>query len=152
MPHAHPFVPMVLACELIENHGYQLRDGRVRIQLGSIDLLDGTPILDIKPYLPFADSLPEAKGGFAAVIPGKATEVLFSHCAEAQLEELEATMPTLRSFIIAVLRQDPRPAWRIREDDDKQYGMNLYDINIKWQFQDEAIIVIRIDKIETLNS
>ena len=139
-----PFRPNGIGMSAVENLGYQKHDGHIRIRIGSIDLLDGTPLLDIKPYLPWADSLPEATSGFASQAPGKATPVIFSDSAESRLRELSISMPDLRRFIIALLQQDPRPAWRVRKHDAKQYGMILRDLNIKWHHQQNGILVTRI--------
>ena len=70
---------------------------------------------------------------------------MFSLDAEQDLNELEHDYPELRAFISSVLQQDPRPAWRKKDIDDKRYGMTLYDLNIKWQIQENQIHVLSIN-------
>lgn len=108
-----------------------------------IDLLDNTPIIDIKPYIPYADSLPDAHGGFAVQAPAQQLEVMFSEVALDQLRQ--ATEPDLKPLIIGVLQQDPRPAYKRHKADKKIYAMNLYHYNIRFQICQEICTVIEID-------
>jgi len=71
--------------------------------------------------------------------------VTFSAAADEALALLAAAYPDLRQLVTAVLEQDPRPAWRQRDPDDKQYGMNLYDLNIKWRVYPDRLEVVRIE-------
>lgn len=140
------FRPNSIGMSVVENLGWQQRGNTLVLTVGGIDLLDGTPVLDIKPYLPYADHVEEATGGYAEQAPGNAFAVSFSPEAEAFLAALPLRYPGLRELIVSVLAQDPRPAWRHRDQDDKQYGMSLYDLNIKWRMQDEGAVVVRIEQ------
>ena len=106
-----------------------------------IDIVDETPILDIKPYVVYADSIADAQSGFANEQPGSQRPISFSASATQALTASAADYPRLKDFIVAVLQQDPRPAWRVQANDDKQYGMKLYEFNIKWQFSGDKIEV-----------
>lgn len=141
-----PFRPNAIGMSVVELLDIGEKEGQLVINVAGIDLLDGTPILDIKPYLPYADSIEDAAGGFAESPPGSEMAVQFSVEAERSLDSLEADYPELRHFITAILRQDPRPAWRVKEQDEKRYGMSLFDLNIKWELTQEAITVISINK------
>ena len=123
-----------MGLSLVEFHGIIQRNGKLFLSLSNIDLVDGTPILDIKPYIPYADSIPEAKAGFAQVAPEIDTLVI-SEQAPFQLKSLNRQYPNLKQFIIEVLQQDPRPAYKKAKPDDKVYAMHLSDFNIKWQCQ-----------------
>jgi hypothetical protein len=120
------------------------RDG-VILELGSLDLVDGTPIVDIKPYLPFAESQPQARAGFAQLAPDADMPVRFSALAEQQLTTQQHIHPNLRRFITQVLAQDPRPAYRKGEDDTKVYAARLLEFNVKWQVIDGQTEVISLD-------
>ena len=146
-----PFRPNPIGLSVVENLGVELSAGRSVIKVGGIDVLDGTPVLDIKPYLPYADSLPDATAGFAAQRPGRSISVKYSDAALESLAALKARYPDLEAFIRSVLQQDPRPAWRVREDDEKQYGMSLYDLNIKWRQSEESISVLSIERLAEEN-
>ncbi len=116
-------------------------DNGVRLYLAGADLLDGTPILDIKPYLAYADALPEASNGYADD-GGQPLPVRFSAEAEAQLLALQARHPRLRSLIAEILAQDPRPGYA--DDPTRRYGMALYDLNILWCCDAAGALVISI--------
>ena len=142
-----PFRPNSLGLSVVENLGSRWEDKQLLLDVGGIDLLDGTPILDIKPYIPYADALPDAQGGYAKEEPAKAHRVRFSESALDSLSGQEERHPGLKGLIEALLIQDPRPAWRVKQDDDKQYGMALYDLNIKWRIKGDRVTVTAIQEV-----
>ena len=146
-----PFRPNPIGISVVENLGHSTRSGITTLKVGGIDLLDGTPILDIKPYIPYADSISGASGGYAKEQPDNTLSVQFSPTAEEQLLKLRGTYPQLKEFIRQILSQDPRPAWRAKENDDKQYGMSLYDLNIKWKSNNNGVLVLAINPGEADN-
>ena len=123
------------------------KDRSIYIKISGMDLLDGTPVLDIKPYIPYADSLPNANGGYASEKPEKRLSVEFSDYAEKKLRAFETERENLRPLIMQVLSLDPRPAWEINTPDPKQYGVALFDINIKFQVHGEAVIVTALHQL-----
>ena len=136
-----PFRPNSIGLSVVRNLGSAEVDGKLALRVGGIDIVDETPILDIKPYVTYADSIADAESGFANEQPGRQRTISFSASAMQDLTASAAEYPRLRDFIVAVLQQDPRPAWRVQANDDKQYGMTLYDFNIKWQFSGDKIEV-----------
>lgn len=114
----------------------------VRLTLRGIDFLDGTPVLDIKPYLAYADALPDATNGYADVGQTPLTVVL-SEVVEARLVEWRERFPLLRNLILEVLAQDPRPGYA--DDPEREYGMALYDFNIKWRCDGVRALVSAIE-------
>ncbi|MEQ4510145.1 tRNA (N6-threonylcarbamoyladenosine(37)-N6)-methyltransferase TrmO [Dickeya zeae] len=139
------FRPNPIGMSLVELKAVRTgRDG-VILELGSLDLVDGTPIVDIKPYLPFAESQPQARAGFAQLAPDADMPVRFSALAEQQLTTQQHIHPNLRRFITQVLAQDPRPAYRKGEDDTKVYAARLLEFNVKWQVIDGQTEVISLD-------
>jgi len=142
-----PNRPNTIGLSLVEFHGVIQREGKIYLSLSNIDLVDGTPIIDIKPYVPYADALPEAKAGFAQTAPEALLNINFSQHATSQLLELSSQYPHLHSFIIEVLQQDPRPAYKKLKTDNKIYAMHLSDFNIKWQCTLQSILVLSIDLI-----
>ena len=145
------FRPNGIGLSVVENLGWQQQGRQLLLRVGSIDLLDQTPILDIKPYIPYADSIPEARAGYAEEAPANIDKVEFCDNAERQLVDFETKYPRLRELIISVLVQDPRPAWRHKTPDEKQYGMSLYELNIKWRHNNEIIQVVEINQQKDLN-
>lgn len=143
-----PFRPNPIGLSVVRNLGYSNEQGRMELRVGGVDLLDHTPILDIKPYVPYADIVADASSGFAVERPGHELPVVFSDAANHMLDSLGAEGSSLRELIESVLHQDPRPAWRVKETDDKQYGMSLYHYNIKWRLTEGQIVVSEISPSE----
>lgn len=144
-----PFRPNPLGISVLEYIGHKSADGKTTIEVQGIDILDKTPVIDIKPYIPYADSINDARGGYADDPPGGDILINFTQEAEDQLLALKFTYPELREFIMQILCQDPRPAWRAKDTDQKQYGLALYDLNIRWKKVKNGVSVIAIRSIET---
>lgn len=138
------FRPNPLGLSLVRFCGLENVDGKIILNLGACDLVDGTPILDIKPYLPYADSLPAAKAGFAPAKPGPKLAVEFLADAQAQLRQYRAQYPDLEELITQVLACDPRPAY-MEDDPNRQFGVRLEGLNIRFVVNDGVAQVIAID-------
>ena len=110
-------------------------EGTVLIVSGA-DMKDGTPIYDIKPYLPYTDSHPDAVGGFAQPLSGYAIQVDFP------AELLEILPESKRAAAIAVLAQDPRPAYQ--EDPEREYGFNFAGYEIEFKVKGDKLTVFRV--------
>ncbi|MEY4588742.1 MAG: hypothetical protein RL497_818 [Pseudomonadota bacterium] len=104
----------------------------VVLTLGGVDILDGTPVLDIKPYLPYADALDHARNDWASEAPGVCA-VRFSVLASAQCVEFIEAYPRLRPLIEQVLAQDPRPSYQ-EFDGARVYVLRLWDVDVRWRF------------------
>jgi tRNA-Thr(GGU) m(6)t(6)A37 methyltransferase TsaA len=121
--------PNRLGLSLVELLAIDTRRG-VRLTLAGADLVSGTPVLDIKPYLPWAESRPEARAGFAPVAPPQLA-VAFNDEAAATLAE-RPDGDSLRTLIIQVLAQDPRPAYR-KGAEARTYGVRLRDVDVRFR-------------------
>lgn len=125
--------PIGLSCVEIDSIDFDAPDGPVLWVRGA-DLMNGTPIFDIKPYLPFADSHPEAKGGFTDQTKEQPSlSVEFS--AEIQQLYSSEKLEALRQ----VLSQDPRPHYQ--HDDNRVYGMDFGGKNIHFCLKNDKICV-----------
>jgi hypothetical protein len=107
------------------------------LHVSGADLMDGTPIYDIKPYLPYADSHPDARSGFA---PQAADTLLEVQCPQ---ELLEVLPPALRPSLTALLAHDPRPQYQ--HDPGRLYGMEYGGCEIKFRVTGRTAVVERID-------
>ncbi|MCG7199096.1 tRNA (N6-threonylcarbamoyladenosine(37)-N6)-methyltransferase TrmO [Marinobacter pelagius] len=133
-----PFRPNSLGLSVVRNEGLARRDGRLVLRISNHDLIEGTPILDIKPYLPFADSVPEASLGWADSPPTEKLAVVFLPEAERQLADLAPEdYPDFRALIEDVVSYDPRPSFRRGRDEERIYGAHLYDVNVRFRFVTE---------------
>ncbi|CAH9061737.1 tRNA (adenine(37)-N6)-methyltransferase [Pseudoalteromonas holothuriae] len=137
------FRPNGIGMSAVKLEGVEYKNGQLALLLSGIDLLDGTPIVDIKPYLPYSDAMTDASAGFADTRPETHMTVSFSEQAE-QFIAKQTQYPQLRAFIANVLKQDPRPAYKKQKQQTQFYGMSLYNFNIRWQVDGEHNQVIEI--------
>jgi len=129
-----PFRPnaLGLSCVRLEGIDYDCSDGPAIIVSG-VDMMDGTPIYDIKPYIPYADCRPEARGSFADVHAEDRLEVVFP-------EALLALVPAeRRETLLSALAQDPRPAYQ--RDPSRIYGLPYAGLDIKFSVADGILTV-----------
>ena len=126
------FRPNCIGMSVVKFIDIKQVDGITEITVQGIDLLDGTPIIDIKPYIPYADSVNSASSLMAHDAPDASLTVLFSAKAESNISQLKITSDVCQ-LIEQVLAQDPRPSYKQKKDDDKVYGIKLDKYNIKWQ-------------------
>lgn len=138
------FRPNAIGMSAVKLEGIEHKNNQFALLLSGIDLLDGTPILDIKPYLPYSDSMEGATAGFADTRPETLMSVEFSPQALSFISS-QKEHPDLKTFIANVLKQDPRPAYKKQKTGEQSYGMNLYDFNIRWQVNGEHNYVSHID-------
>ena len=118
----------------------RIETGRtVKIYCSGADLLDGTPVTDIKPYIPFVEAKPNARGGFAAERP----EQLDVKWAVNYAEELSVKDQEVISQSIA---QDPRPAYQ--NIPERIYVMNILDYEVKFQIQDKTAVIISVNTLQ----
>lgn len=143
------FRPNSIGMSAVKLDSIEYKNGKLALILSGIDLLDGTPVLDIKPYLPYSDSLEHASAGFADTRPFTDMEVAFSAEAESSLSNLP-NGAQFKRFIEQVLLQDPRPAYKADRDSTQSYGMTLDDFNIKWQVTENKNFVTEIKKAQQL--
>lgn len=110
-------------------------DGPVLLVAGA-DMMDGTPVFDVKPYVPYADSLPDAVGGFAVPGDGHRLDV---HCPQELLDALPADK---RAGLLAVLAADPRPGYQ--QDEERVYGLGFAGFNVRFRVAGDELTVCDI--------
>lgn len=130
--------PIGLSCVRLEGIRREPELGHV-LEVSGADLMDGTPILDIKPYLPYADCHPEALGGFAPT-GGAELEV---DCPPALLERLPEDKARA---LLGVLSCDPRPSYQ--HDPDRVYGMDFAGHNIRFSVSGSTLTVLSIEALK----
>lgn len=134
-----PFRPNAigLSCVRLEKIDFTSPDAPV-LHVAGADLMDGTPILDIKPYLPYADSIPNALGGFALQSKADILQVDFPN------ELLEKIPEEKRQALLRVLAQDPRPAYQA--DTERVYGFSFAGITIKFTVCENVLSVTAVQE------
>ncbi len=140
-----PFRPNPIGLSAVKLDEVRCTNGIVQLIVSGADLLDQTPILDIKPYLPYSDRLAEAEFSLAENYQALNIPVIFSDLAAKQSEKIESTsgLP-ITEQITEILRCDPRPAYQ--RSAEREYGIKLHDYNIRWSItENEAIFVHSIE-------
>ncbi len=127
--------PLGLSCVRLLEIRQDREQGPVLVVAGA-DLMDGTPIYDVKPYLPYADCKPDAVGGFAARPKGADLAV---DCSPALLDRVPEDK---RAALLAVLAQDPRPQYQ--DDPERVYGMAFAGLEVRFQVAGERLTVTEI--------
>lgn len=135
-----PFRPnhIGLSCVKLERIEYT-GEGPVLIVRGA-DLMDGTPILDVKPYLPYADSRPDAAGGFTDAVSARVLR------AEIPEELLRRVPEEKREPLREVLEQDPRPSYQ--DDPERVYGFGFAGMEVRFRASNGVLTVLDIQKEE----
>ena len=130
--------------------------GGIEIHLKGVDFLDQTPVLDIKPYIPYADAITQANSGWA-VDPIVRNPVKYSEVAENKVTALQTqNYPNLKKLITGLLELDPRPAFQKRQlspenplSHGTEYGFRVLDFDVKWKITDGIFYVYDIESIES---
>ena len=134
-----PFRPNNLGLSCVKLLGVEETEelGTV-LHVGGADLMDGTPIFDIKPYIPYADSHPEATGGFTDTAGDFLLQVVFP-------EELLAILPSdKRQAAVSVLSHDPRPSYQ--RQPDRVYGLTFAGFDIRFSVKENMLTVQAVEK------
>ena len=136
-----PFRPNPLGLTCVKLEGIELSGPQgPMLRVAGADLMDGTPIFDIKPYIPYADCHPEATGGFTDGIRYDRLAVDFPEAL------LDAIPPDKRQALIEVLAQDPRPGYRHGEA-SRRYGVAFAGYDVRFTVEGDALTVVEVDKL-----
>jgi tRNA-Thr(GGU) m(6)t(6)A37 methyltransferase TsaA len=128
----NPLGLSVVALEKIEI------DNGVRLHVRGVDLLDGTPVLDIKPYLPYADHIADARSGFAPDLPPR----LPVRWQAAALEQASHISAEFREMVEDILAYDPRPAYQ--DEPDRVYGVRIGRANVRFRIAADAVEIVQL--------
>ncbi len=129
-----PYRPNALGLSCVELSGIENGD----ILVKGADLLDGTPIFDIKPYLPYVDAHPEARGGFTEQTAAYALEV---QCPQPLLDKLPENK---RAALLGVLKNDPRPAYQ--RDETRRYGVDFAGFDVRFHVKGQLLTVCELEE------
>ena len=136
-----PYRPNPLGLSCVRLLGVELSTPRGPVlRVAGADLMDGTPIYDIKPYLPSVDSHPDAKGGFTADIDYPQLRVDFPRPLLDRIPEAK------RAALDEVLAQDPRPGYR-HDGDGKRYGVRFAGFDVRFVVDGETLHVVEVEAL-----
>jgi tRNA-Thr(GGU) m(6)t(6)A37 methyltransferase TsaA len=139
-----PYRPNPIGLSAVAHHGLSRHADGLALEVSGVDLLDGTPVLDIKPYVPYADALPQAASGFARKEPARRFAVRLTEQAAAAVAARDPHGALgLARLIEQVIAQDPRPGYMERYPERRHFGLRLYDCDIRWRLDGDTAIVER---------
>ena len=131
-----PFRPNPLGLSVVAIDRIEEVDSGSVIHVKGVDLVDGTPVLDIKPYIPYSDAYPEAESGYVTGIPPKLAVKWMVERPEARLARL----------IEMTLANDPRPAYQ--KDSERTYGCMIENVNVSWMVKEEEIEITSLEMLD----
>ncbi len=136
--------PNPIGLSVVKLAGIEKRGDGISLILEGVDLVDGTPVLDIKPYIPDVDAISDAQTGYAQQAPEARFNVIFTPQAEQQCYRFTERWPDLKRLIVEVLSLDPRPAYLSEKSGNRQFAIRLYQLDVQWR-------VLEINLIEVLS-
>ena len=142
------FRPNPIGLSVVELKSIERMGDRIILNIVGGDFLDLTPVLDIKPYIPYADSIDAVKAGYATEKPVIKFKVSFTEKAEKEIKRVKDKYPQLKNIIIDILQLDPRPAYQDKKQIKKEFAIRLYDYDMKWHVDDESVIVTSLDLLD----
>lgn len=145
-----PFRPNPIGLSAVKLDGIEAGKGGIELHLSGVDLLDKTPVLDIKPYIGYADSIQNSHGSFADNKPEKMHDVVFSEQADEYCQFRGEDHPELKQMITQVLETDPRPAFYRKYEAslaDREFAVYILDFELRWIVQNDQILVTSLNQI-----
>lgn len=134
-----PFRPNSLGLSSVVLNGVEKRDGTIVLRVSGIDLVDNTPIYDVKPYIPYADCHTDATGSYADLHALDGVEVLFP-------DELLSLIPAdKREALIETLKDDPRPSYK--DDGERVYTMSFGGFDVSFNVKEGILTVVEVKKL-----
>ncbi|MBQ7545708.1 MAG: tRNA (N6-threonylcarbamoyladenosine(37)-N6)-methyltransferase TrmO [Clostridia bacterium] len=136
-----PYRPNPLGLSCVQLDRIEQIDNGPQLIVSGVDLLDNTPIYDIKPYIPYADCYPDASAGY--------TQDTSRYCLTVDVpQELLARLPQeKREAVVCCLAEDPRPSYQ--DDPDRIYSMRFMDFDVRFRVQNGTLTVIAVDDYNT---
>ena len=148
------FRPNGLGISVVKLISVDTQKNKTSLRIACPDLLDGTPIFDIKPYIEYSDSVKNAQCSFAKDTPVAKLSVKFTSQSLINLAHLKTEYEEdIEQLITETLSLDPRPAYhQAQKNHDREYGILLYDFNVRWRATADCAEVLSIQKITGLEN
>ena len=147
-----PYRPNPVSLSVFKLVAITRRAGKLYLDVTGTDLVDGTPIIDIKPYLPYADSVTDAQAGYVDLIPKPQLDVEFHPKAEEQCLSVVIDEPTavenlnveqLKCLITELIQLDPRPAYKAGHT-QREFGLSVFGLNVRFAVTDQTATVLSV--------
>ncbi len=146
-----PFRPNPIGLSVVRLDAVRRKKGELFLDVSAIDMVDGTPVIDIKPYVPYSDSIADAVSGYAAGEPDRCLDVEFAKPARDKLADWGRNENgELETLIVKMLRTDPRPAYYSQKHYDAEFSFKIFDVEVKWEVSDNRARVTDIVPLKGL--
>lgn len=132
-----PFHPNSIGLSSVRLVKIEYTDKGPHLHVSGIDMADGTPIYDIKPYIPFVDSHPGARGGFVDAVPWQELTV---EDPEKRIEK-SSLSDTQKTALLKTLKEDPRPKFDLKPESDRIYGFYFADLDVRFTVNGNVLTV-----------
>lgn len=142
------FRPNPIGLSVVELKNIERVDNKIILNIIGGDFLDLTPVLDIKPYIPYADSVATLQAGYAIEKPKIKFNVNFTAEAKSEIRDVQDKYPQLEKVIIEILQLDPRPAYQDKKQIKEEFAIKLYDFDVKWKVENTCITVIKLSLLD----
>jgi tRNA-Thr(GGU) m(6)t(6)A37 methyltransferase TsaA len=142
--------PNNLGLSVVKLTGVAQEANQQALLVSGMDIVDNTPIIDIKPYLPYADAIADANAGYAQHPPPDTLTVSYTPQSQISLEQHRIEYPHLAQVIQQVLSQDPRPAYQQGKDPQRLYGVRLFDFDVRWRVTQQHCLVEQIQLLKSV--
>lgn len=142
------FRPNPIGLSLVKNKGVAFSQGQLQLTVSDVDMLNGTPIFDIKPYIPYSDAALNPNAGYAAQAPIPNLQVSFTDESRQQAKGWENQYPDLTHLLVTMLSLDPRPAYKKTSVDAKRYALQVYDLDIEWAVENDQVLITQIRRLK----
>ncbi|WP_111977264.1 tRNA (N6-threonylcarbamoyladenosine(37)-N6)-methyltransferase TrmO [Algibacillus agarilyticus] len=141
-----PFRPNPIGLSAVEYLGHSIINNQIVLNIKGGDFVNGTPVIDIKPYIKYVDCIPKASSGFAQAEP-QSTIAGVTYTELAQRQKNKIDKPII-DFIEAVLMQDPRPAYKKNKLDTKVYSVKIGDFDVRFEVIKDVVKIREFEKAD----
>ena len=146
------FRPNPIGMSVVKLDSIEIFRQRVLLHISGQDFVDQTPVLDIKPYIAYADAIPNTNDAYADKAPTQSLAVSYTKAAEKTIEDFSSAIPNLRNLISDTLAYDPRPSYHRlpqggKGQNQKTYGMKISNFDVKFEVENNLACVLNIDPI-----
>ena len=141
------FRPNPVGLSVVELKNIERKNNKIILNIIGGDFLDLTPVLDIKPYLPYVDSIATAIAGYAVTKPETKLKVILSEETKQEIDRVKNKYPKLENIIVDILQLDPRPAYQEKKQSKNEFAIKLYDYDMKWHIENEVVIVTSLEEL-----
>jgi len=138
------FRPNPIGLSVVELNSVERKNDKIVLNITGGDFLDSTPVLDIKPYLPYSDSIMDAQAGYANAAPERRMDVELSNTAYEDIKNCSHEYPNLEKLIIEILGLDPRPAYQKEKNMKSDFSMKFYEFDLKWKVKGDTVVVMSL--------